>query len=213
MKAYLYQSYITHAVNKYVQRRRKDVYYIHELLQCFIKSQILKQLPSVVLLLDNIKDRMIIGEAIHEGLLQMFKQLGFNEPQEICKTVMINSKEVTICGTCDLLINDTVVEIKYMTQPRKFQDVEKEKTGEYKPEPLPHHVLQTQLYMWLYETKKGILLLVVPPKIYEYIIEPLNEDEVFKMIEEWFKKQPSPKWEWECKLCHVKKLCPRYQHL
>ena len=195
----IYQRYLKHIYDKYVATRRQDVYYVHEFTLCYMKAQILRQLNQIRMISEELlKDTVVIGEIIHEALLRLID----NEPKEVCKQI----EDIEICGTADALIDDTVIEIKYVSSMKRI--LQKTQQNQVKLKPLEHHVLQARMYGWLYDARNVILLYVTPRKLIEVRLTPMDENEVRQHVLNWINLKPTPMWDWECKLCTLKKLCP-----
>ncbi|MCG2909640.1 MAG: Dna2/Cas4 domain-containing protein, partial [Stygiolobus sp.] len=75
--------------------------------------------------------------------------------------------------------------------------------------PLEHHKAQLQLYLWLFNVRKGILIYVTPDRVTEYIIDqPADEVGVIRLTEETLRASKAPRYQWECKYCVFKVICP-----
>jgi len=192
------RAYFKHIVEKYVSKRRQDVYYVHELCMCYQKAMFYRMLQGYnVIDIGNINDRMIIGELIHEGMIRVLKHEECIEPEEKCKQI----NDITICGTADLICNNIVIEIKYVSKSEKIIN-----NGNITP--MEHHVDQCRLYGWLYDVEKCVLIYVTPSRIVHVMFEPFSDYEVRQIVNNWFSDRPSPKYEWECKYCPFRNMCP-----
>ena len=202
-------AFLKHYHEKYMKHRRKDVIYVHELCQCYMKAMLQKELTELHIVdIESINDKMIIGEAIHEGMLQILKHVEASEPEEKCKEIKVNDETVTICGTADAIIEDTVIEIKYVSRSDRIIEKQDDKIS---VKPMEHHVRQARLYGWLYDTSNVMLLYVTPIKIVTVQLEPYSDSDVVKIVSDWLNLKPSPLWEWECNYCRLKRLCPCYR--
>ncbi|RLE49014.1 MAG: hypothetical protein DRJ18_00615 [Candidatus Methanomethylicota archaeon] len=135
------------------------------------------------------KPALMLGELAHMGL-QMFLAEGYGESEvEANKQV----GDYVVKGRCDAIVDGVVYELK---------------TCRAVPQsPLPHHVLQLRLYLWLFERQQGVLLYVAPDGVVSYNVEcPLDDQQVLELIE----MPESPRWpEWECSYCEFSQYCGR----
>jgi len=168
-------------------KKEKNVVWVSDLIRCKLKGEY----ELLYTELYDIQPYQVLGYLLHMGLEKFLAmtQEGMSE-YDVEKEI----DGVKITGRIDFLTDDTVYEIKYMRDHRDNK-------------PLEHHVLQTRIYMWMTDRKKGKIIYVTPNRIAEYdITDPMNDDEVRILLEE---RDKIPRWDWECKYCEWSKICPK----
>lgn len=166
--------------------RQPNVVYVSELVQCKQKAQFYKKFPEIY----QLEPRFFLGKIVHRGL-QQFLQEEYNAEIEVEVEKAID--DVILSGRIDAIVNDTVIEIKYVS------DV-------YKNEPNEHHVLQVKIYMWLTELEKGKLIYISPKKLIEFdVVGKATDDEILMLYDTW----KSPRYEWECNYCPFACICSK----
>jgi CRISPR-associated exonuclease Cas4 len=177
-----------------------NIVYVTDLASCSHKRVMRINYP---LLSFQFEPQLILGELVHHGLQHILTSSGEGSWQAevpIEEKLNIDGMEVILKGRADLVKYDengvpvTVVEIK---------------TARTLPEeaPLEHHVLQLRIYLQLLKAKQGILLYVTPERLAEYTVEPSPVD-VEQLVRETIYDMRVPRYEWECRYCPYRKICP-----
>ncbi|BDC00171.1 CRISPR-associated protein Cas4 [Saccharolobus caldissimus] len=142
----------------------------------------------------------LLGDLVHMGLEGLLKDR-FNAEIEVEKEKEVQAlgKPYKIKGKADAIITDKgekiVIEIKSSRSDRGI--------------PHLHHKLQLQIYLWLFEVKRGILVYITPDRITEYEInEAMDDSTIIRLVEDTITLRSSPRFEWECKYCIFSVLCP-----
>jgi CRISPR-associated exonuclease Cas4 len=189
---YKLQDYLQH-------KREENVIYVTDLVRCPLKLRFENQYKELALG-DFFIPAGIMGDLVHSGLEDFLKE-EFNAEVEVDgeKEVSIDGKTIKIKGRADAVIQKdgerVIVEIKSARADKGL--------------PLDHHKMQLQVYLWMFEAKKGILVYVTPDRITEYEIdEPLDEAVVLKLVEEVIEASKAPRYSWECNYCQFNIICP-----
>ena len=193
---------------KKASEKKEDELWVTDLIYCPLKRAYTEKLmieingnkvpPVIAEQLDT--PSLVIGDLIHRGLEEWLREKGCQTEEEVEKTVTVKlseeEKTFKIRGRIDAICGDTVVEIKYM------RDIKQNK-------PLQHHILQTQLYMWLAEKTEGLIIYVSPTGILSYNIRsPYTEPQVRIEIAGAVSMLRIPRYEWECRYCPFQMICP-----
>ena len=176
-------------------RKEEDVIYVTDLVRCPLKVRFENRYKELVSG-DFFTPAAIMGDFVHSGLEQFLKE-EFNAEVEVDveKEVNIDGKTIKIRGRADAVIKDVVVEIKSSRSDKGL--------------PFEHHRTQLQVYLWMFEAKKGILIYVTPDRVTEYEIdEPLDDAVVLKLIGEVVRASKAPRYIWECNYCKFNTICP-----
>ena len=186
------QDYLSH-------KKEENVIYVTDLVRCPLKIKFESQYKELALT-DFFIPAGVMGDLVHTGLQQFLKK-EFNADVEVNgeKEVSIDGKTIKIKGRADAIIqkdgDKVVVEIKSARADKGL--------------PLEHHRIQLQIYLWMFEAKKGILVYITPDRVTEYEIdEPLDDAVVLKLVEETVKVSKSPRYFWECSYCQFNIICP-----
>jgi len=172
------------------KKRKPNEIYVTDITECKKKSEFRRTLWFM----DITNTSMLIGEIIHRGvedlIAEHFKDKNPQIEYEAVKTI----GNYEIHGRIDILLDDAVIEIKYMR-------------GIGGTLPLQHHVEQVKLYLWLTNRDKGFLYYFTPDgfAIYEVKGKPTDQEVLFKI-----ENEQSPKYEWECRYCSFRQICPVY---
>jgi len=161
-----------------------NLYFVYELVECSYKKVLREKYPDLEKA--NIYNpRFVIGKMIEEIIRNYF---GGNK---IVKQKSVDN-DIILAGAADIVKDNKIIEVKYQTA---LVDV-----------PLKHHVLQLQLYLWLFEFSKGELLYISPEGIRAIEVEKqIDLQDVLALI----KQEKIPRWpEWECSYCIFNQLCP-----
>ena len=173
---------------KHIEKREENVVYVTELVECPMKRVFRKDLWYF----ETTNPSLILGRLVHEGLEKLLKQIFPNHNIQTEVEVEKQYGELKIRGRIDAIIDDVIVEIKYMRGIK----------GEL---PLEHHKLQLRIYKWMTGKRKGIILYITPDGIKEYKDDkPVNNAEIMQIIE----RNEIPRYDWECKYCAFSRFCP-----
>ncbi len=191
----IFRAYLDFMNEKYKHEHLPDKVHVHDLVRCKHKSELEVLFPEGSYKLSPV---LFLGEAVDEfvkNLVTNYKEKLFPDlvstTSEIEKKVNANGVEITIIGRPDIIINDSVIEVKYSRTPED--------------KPLEHHIAQLKLYMYLTDKRKGILVYFTPHGLREFIFEEeIGEDYVIELINNW----KSPRYEWECQYCNYREICP-----
>jgi len=165
------------------------VVWVHELCMCPEKVKFERGFPDLAAAV-RFKPAVMLGELIHVALEKWaFEYV----PQIYHKTLDVDGERVMVAGMPDYVSKslDTVVDFKY--------------SAHIGQEPLQHHVLQVQLYMWLCDVKNGELWYFTHDSFKSFSIDiPASDENVMQEI----RHRSTPRWpEWECKYCEYRQLC------
>ncbi|QXJ30687.1 CRISPR-associated protein Cas4 [Saccharolobus shibatae] len=143
----------------------------------------------------------ILGDILHLGLENLLKENFSAEAEvETQREIQVEGRVYKIKGKADAIIKNNsgesiIIEIKTSRSDKGL--------------PLIHHRMQLQIYLWLFNTKKGILIYITPDRIAEYEInEPLDEATIVRLAEDTITLRNSPRFNWECKYCIFSVVCP-----
>jgi len=165
------------------------IVWVHELCECPEKAQLENKFPQLSWTI-QFKPAVMLGELIHVAMEQWGLEY---TPQVYHKTLDVNGERVMVAGMPDYVSKslDTVVDFKY--------------SAHIGQEPLQHHVLQVQLYMWLCDVKHGELWYFTHDSFKSFSIDiPASDENVMQEI----RHRSTPRWpEWECKYCEFRQLC------
>ncbi|MGQ4891541.1 MAG: CRISPR-associated protein Cas4 [Candidatus Njordarchaeia archaeon] len=194
---------ILRAFRDYQKEKYKTMYdvntfHVHELVACKFKSELVREIPE---LSTPLNPPIFIGEGIDNLMKELFEK--DSELQSLTvttegvyeKSINVDGVEIKIVGKPDIVLKDTIIEVKYT----QFAD----------DLPRDHHIKQLKLYLFLTGYKKGKLVYVTNRGFKEYNIEePFTEQELVEYIKNW----SSPRYEWECTYCNYKQICPHYRN-
>ena len=191
----IFRAYLDFMQEKYGHEHLENRIHVHDLVRCKHKSELETLFPETASTLSPI---LFLGEAVDEFvkmLVVTYKDKLFEKLEtttgEFEKTVNFNGKEITIIGRPDILLEDSVIEIKYSRTPED--------------KPLEHHINQLKIYMFLTNKNKGVLVYFTPRGLREFTFEEeVKEDFIHSILETW----GSPRYEWECQYCNYKEICP-----
>ncbi|MCH4814215.1 MAG: CRISPR-associated protein Cas4 [Saccharolobus sp.] len=143
----------------------------------------------------------ILGDILHLGLENLLKENFSAEAEvETQREIQVEGRVYKIKGKADAIIKNNSGEIIIIEIKTSRSD---------KGLPLIHHRMQLQIYLWLFNTKKGILIYITPDRIAEYEInEPLDEATIVRLAEDTITLRNSPRFNWECKYCIFSVICP-----
>jgi len=165
------------------------VVWVHELCECPEKAKFECDFPDLAATV-RYKPAVMLGELIHIALEKWGLEY---TPQVYHKTLDVDGERVMVAGMPDYVSKslDTVVDFKY--------------SAHIGQEPLQHHVLQVQLYMWLCDVKNGELWYFTHDSFKPFSIDiPASDENVMQEI----RHRSTPRWpEWECKYCEFRQIC------
>ncbi|EWG07443.1 MAG: CRISPR-associated protein Cas4 [Candidatus Aramenus sulfurataquae] len=180
-------------------QREENTFYVTDLVRCPLKTEYEKKYREVAVS-QALTPATILGELVHRGLESVIQIEGYNVRSEVeAEKVISVGKEVKIKGRCDIMLEKdgerTIVEIKSSRSDAGI--------------PHTHHVMQLRIYLWLFNAKKGILFYVTPDRFTEYEVnEPMDEASIVNLVQQTLDKNPSPRFQWECKYCQFSIMCP-----
>jgi len=176
---------------------KNDEVHVTEAIQCLLKSFYQRKIRRK--LLDSKIVVLSFGTLIHEALQKVLKKRGYR--LEVGGKIKLDG--VTLYGHADALHDDHILEFKTITR--------------FPSEPLSHHKLQLNAYLYIFDKPIGYLVYVHKPSgtIKVYTVEP-NEIS-FKYVcyralrlttHLTSNKTPSPEPSWLCDYCEYVDLCP-----
>ncbi len=173
--------------------------YVTDLVSCSMKRIMRIRYP---LLSFRFEPPMILGDLVHAGLEKLLGEHGWRPEVQIEKKVIINGEEYLLKGRADL--------VRYAPgSPSHAEEVIEIKTGRDLPlnEPHEHHVLQLKIYLYLLAAKRGYLVYITPERLVEFEIEPEPID-LETLVRETVYNEKAPRYEWECRYCPYRRICP-----
>ncbi len=191
----IFRAYLDFMNEKYRHEHLPDKIHVHDLVRCKHKSELEVLFPEGSYKLSPV---LFLGEAVDEfvkNLVLNYKEKLFKDlvstTSEVEKKISVNGKEITITGRPDLVMEDSVIEVKYSRTPED--------------KPLEHHIAQLKLYMYLTNKRKGILVYFTPHGLREFIFEEeISDNFVHELINNW----KTPRYDWECQYCNYREICP-----
>jgi len=144
--------------------------------------------------------RLLIGNLVHLAIQNLAK-IAYEEisvENMYQKTIVDQERgnKYIIAGFPDILSEDEVYEIKYANGDSNL--------------PFEHHVLQTQLYMWLTGRRLGRLIYITPKRVTEITVnQELTDNDVLELIDQLKWRDPIPRYDWECQYCPYNVICPK----
>lgn len=191
----IFRAYLDFMNEKYRHEHLPDKVHVHDLIRCKHKSELEVLFPEGSHKLSPV---LFLGEAVDEfvkNLILNYKEKLFKDlvstTSEVEKKISINGREITIIGRPDIIMRDSVIEIKYSRTPED--------------KPLEHHIAQLKLYMYLTNKKKGILIYFTPHGLREFVFEEeISDNYVQELVDSW----KTPRYDWECQYCNYREICP-----
>lgn len=185
----------------YLQHKKEEnTFYVTDLVKCPLKLRYENQYKELITG-EFFSPAAVMGELVHHGLEDFLKS-EFNAQVEVEgeREAVIDGKTIKIRGRADAIIEKdgekVVIEIKSTRTDKNL--------------PLDHHKLQLQIYLWMFNTKKGLLVYITPDRVTEYKVDsPLDEAEVLRLVREAIRMNKAPKYAWECSYCRFSIVCPR----
>ncbi|MET1101500.1 MAG: CRISPR-associated protein Cas4 [Pyrodictiaceae archaeon] len=179
-----------------------SIVYVSDLVSCSNKRVLRALYP---LLTFNMEPQTLLGDLVHKGLQHLVTTVDKQDNVEwqaevpIERTYVIDGKSYILKGRADL--------VGYEEGSPKFIVEIKTARHFHSTMPLEHHILQLKIYLELFNVDKGILIYVTPEKIAEYSVVRGGID-IEKLLRETISNTVHPRYEWECKYCPFRKLCP-----
>jgi len=165
------------------------VIWVHELCQCSEKKRFEADFPELAETV-RFKPAVMLGELVHIAMEKWGMEY---TPSIYSKRVKLKDETVIVAGMPDYISKalSTVVDFKY--------------SANIGNEPLRHHVLQVQLYMWLCSVENGELWYFTHDAFKAFpVSDTVNEEQVKWLIT----SEKTPRWkDWECKYCEFRQLC------
>ncbi|MBP1357370.1 MAG: CRISPR-associated protein Cas4, partial [Sulfolobus sp.] len=144
----------------------------------------------------------ILGDLVHKGLesLNLLSNFEIQSEVETAKIIDLKDRKINVKGRVDILLKNKNNEIIIVEIKTARKDIGL---------PLQHHILQLRIYLWLFNTKNGILIYITPDRLSEYEVkEPATDDEIRMLLSELLSASKAPKYIWECKYCEYNIVCP-----
>ena len=187
----LLQNNIRERISKILEKGENEIW-VSDLVLCPLRSYFRKLVPE----LESPTASTILGDIVHWGLEKWFKEVKNADVEvEVERDFELPMGKFKIKGRIDVLLDDEVIELKYMRRMKGS-------------EVLPHHLLQTRIYMWMVETDRGRVIYVTPDAIVEYTVdEPVTDRDVERLIVRYINMDTSEIGEWECQYCSFSQWC------
>jgi len=178
------------------------VVYVTDLVSCSHKRVLRQRYP---LLSFRFEPPLVLGDLVHAGLESILAGGGeggdarWRSEVEVSRSFRIDGEEYVLKGRADLVLYEddrplAVVEIK------TARDLPEN-------EPHPHHVGQLRVYMELLGAEEGLLVYITPERLVEFPVERAPVD-LERMMRETLEDAARPRYDWECRYCPFRKLCP-----
>lgn len=171
--------------------REGKTVYVTDLVRCSLKRDFEVRYPELVYPM-NFNPSIILGDLVHIGLEKLLTELKWCDG-EVRAEVEGERKvgEWTVKGRIDAMAGGFGVEIKSAKSDMSI--------------PHRHHILQCEIYNWLFDLPKTYLVYITPNRVADYEITGRKSDEeVASMIA----SKKAPMWDWECGYCPFSMMCP-----
>lgn len=185
--------------DKLQEATNPSIVYVTDLTSCSMKRIMRIRYP---LLSFRFEPPIILGELVHTGLEKILMDKGWKAEVQVEKRVNIDGTEYLLKGRADL--------VKYSQDDEsKAEEIVEIKTGRDLPlnAPHEHHALQLRIYLDLFGAKKGYLVYITPERIVEFSVDPEPVD-IETLIRETIYNERAPRYEWECRYCPYRRICP-----
>ncbi|AOL16304.1 CRISPR-associated protein Cas4 [Sulfolobus sp. A20] len=186
------EEYLSHS-------KETNTLYVTDLIRCPKKIKYEEEYKELAIS-QVYEPSTLLGDLVHAGL-ESFIKTNLNAEVEVEneKELQVSGKAYKIKGRADAIVNindqKVVIEIKSARSDRGL--------------PRLHHKMQLQIYLWLFEAKKGILTYITPDRITEYEVnDPLDESTIIRLIEDTITMRGVPRFDWECRYCIFSIICP-----
>ncbi len=196
--AYLYRLKQRDFGQKLQDMTNPRIVYVTDLVTCSHKRVLRRLYPLIGF---RFEPQLVLGDLVHRGLQSLLgAEEGWRSEVEVEKTYDIDGETYVVKGRADLVHYngggqpDLVVEIK------SARDL---------PENNPHrhHVEQLQIYMSLLGVDRGLLVYVTPERLVEFSVSGGGVG-VEARLRETLADVSHPRYEWECRYCPYRRLCP-----
>ncbi len=178
-----------------------SVIYVTDLVQCSHKRVMRIMYP---LMSFRFEPPLVLGDLVHAGLEALLSEEGWEAEVPVEASVEVGDETYVVKGRVDLL--------KRNEEGRPVAVVEI-KTGRDLPDnsPREHHVAQVQVYMSMLGAREGYLVYITPERLVEFPVEPVSID-LESLVEDVVYDRRAPRYEWECRYCPYRRICP-YAHV
>ncbi len=179
--------------------REQDTFYITDLVRCPLKTEFETKYKELAVS-EVYTPATMLGDIVHKGLESLIRIENYTTRTEVEGEKIINlEKPFKIKGRSDIILENEnekiIIEIKSARSDNGI--------------PHKHHIMQLQLYLWLFEAKKGILFYITPDRFTEFEInQPMDDATVINLVQQNIQKSPSPRFPWECQYCIFSIICP-----
>ncbi len=173
--------------------------YVTDLVSCSMKRIMRIRYP---LLSFRFEPPMILGDLVHAGLEKLLEEHGWRAEVQIEKRISVDGEEYLLKGRADL--------VRYAKESQnRAEEVIEIKTGRDLPSNTPHehHVLQLKIYLYLLGAQRGYLVYITPERLVEFPVDPEPID-LEMLVRETVYNEKTPRYEWECKYCPYRRICP-----
>ena len=173
-----------------------SIVYVTDLVSCSMKRLMRIKYP---LLSFRFEPPIILGELVHAGLERILEERGWRAEVQVEKAFTIDGENYLLKGRADL--------VRY--ENGRAKEVVEIKTGRDLPlnEPHDHHVLQLKIYLNLLGAEEGYLVYITPERLAEFRVEPEPID-IETLMRETIYNEKTPRYEWECRYCPYRRICP-----
>ncbi len=198
----LYRHRIVEYARRFKDLTNEKVIYVSDLVSCPYKRVLRIKYPFLSF---EFEPKSLLGELVHIGIEELVTSMQAEEYHwakevEVAKTVIVNNEEYVVKGRIDL-----VAYVKETSEPKYV--VEIKTTRKTVNNPLDHHVLQLQIYMDIIKAEKGVLLYVSFDKVTEFSFNRASIN-VESLVADLLMLRRVPRYEWECRYCPFKRICP-----
>jgi len=175
------------------------IIYVTDLVSCSMKRIMRIRYP---LLSFRFEPPMVLGDLVHAGLEKLLEEHGWRAEVQIERKISIDDEEYLLKGRADL--------VRYSGKTEdKVEEVIEIKTGRDLPSNAPHehHVLQLKIYLYLLGAQRGYLVYITPERLVEFQVDPEPID-LETLVRETVYNEKTPRYEWECRYCPYRRICP-----
>lgn len=191
----IYSKVLSKQLEKLRESRDPKVIYITDLVSCSHKHHLRKYFPELLL---GFEPPLVLGDLVHLGLEKMLSESSFETEVEIEGAVVLEGNEYVIKGRVDAINREEGIAVEIKTS----------RSGIFLPK--ENHIEQLNIYLNMLGYGKGILIYITPDKLVEYEIERTALD-IESIVRETLEDKAHPRYEWECKYCVYRKICPYYE--
>jgi len=200
------------SVVEYLYRRRQDefreklrdmidprVVYVTDLVSCSHKRVMRHRFP---LLAFRFEPALVLGDLVHAGLESLLGgRDGWEAEVEVERRYVLEGDEYIVKGRADLVKRRGDGSVEVVVELKTARDL---------PEGRPHqhHVNQLRVYMELLDAPRGVLVYVTPERLLEFSVERGDGIDVEALLREAVHDTARPRFDWECRYCPYRRLCP-----